>query len=41
MNEALPYRPVFIVSLLCLVCLMPSRAAAIDALLLQDTYVGQ
>ncbi|HEV2806333.1 MAG TPA: hypothetical protein VGW57_15525 [Chthoniobacterales bacterium] len=39
MNKALPCRPVFSVSLLCLVCLTPNRAAAVEALLLQDTYV--
>ena len=38
MNKALPCR-VVIASLLCLVCLMPKRAAAVEALLLQDTYI--
>jgi len=38
MDEALPCRPVFIVSLLCLVCLIPNRTAAV-AFLLQDTCV--
>jgi hypothetical protein len=39
MNTALPCRPVLIASLLCLVCLMPNRAPAVEALLLEDTYI--
>jgi hypothetical protein len=39
MNQALPRRPVLIASLLCLVCLIPNRAGAVEALLLQDTYI--
>jgi hypothetical protein len=39
MNKALLCGPVLIASLLCLVCLLPKRAAAVEALLLQDTCI--